>query len=36
VVCLETPSSFRAVGEFYEDFSQTTDAQVVSLLAASD
>jgi predicted phosphoribosyltransferase len=34
VVCLETPRSFRAVGQFYEDFRQTTDAQVVALLAA--
>ncbi|TQK52964.1 putative phosphoribosyltransferase [Streptomyces sp. SLBN-118] len=33
VVCLSTPRSFRAVGEWYEDFSQTSDEEVTSLLA---
>jgi putative phosphoribosyl transferase len=33
VVCLQTPSSFHAVGEFYEDFSQTGDDEVKALLA---
>ncbi|HYX46035.1 MAG TPA: phosphoribosyltransferase [Sphingomicrobium sp.] len=33
VVCLERPSLFYAVGSFYENFSQTEDAEVVSLLA---
>jgi len=33
VVCLETPSLFFAIGEFYEDFSQTTDEEVATLLA---
>jgi predicted phosphoribosyltransferase len=32
VVCLATPSHFRAVGEWYDDFSQTSDAEVVRLL----
>jgi predicted phosphoribosyltransferase len=32
VVALETPSWFGAVGEFYEDFSQTSDAEVVAAL----
>jgi putative phosphoribosyl transferase len=32
VVCLETPRSFWAVGQWYVDFSQTTDAQVIALL----
>jgi putative phosphoribosyl transferase len=32
VVCLATPISFMAVGQFYEDFSQTTDAEVKQLL----
>lgn len=32
VVCLETPSWFRAVGEWYDDFRQTSDQQVVDLL----
>jgi putative phosphoribosyl transferase len=35
IVCLETPPSFHAVGEFYEDFSQTTDQEVCDLLAAA-
>ncbi|MGW7440699.1 phosphoribosyltransferase family protein [Streptomyces sp. NPDC054849] len=33
VVCLSTPPAFRAVGEWYQDFSQTPDEEVVSLLA---
>jgi predicted phosphoribosyltransferase len=33
VVCLETPEPFHAVGEFYRNFAQTTDAEVRSLLA---
>ncbi|WP_328740013.1 phosphoribosyltransferase family protein [Streptomyces erythrochromogenes] len=33
VVCLSTPRAFRAVGEWYRDFSQTPDEEVVSLLA---
>jgi len=32
VVCLETPASFRAVGQYYRDFSQTTDDEVRDLL----
>lgn len=32
VVCLQTPSQFRAVGLWYENFEQTTDQQVRSLL----
>jgi putative phosphoribosyl transferase len=32
VVCLETPMYFLAVGEWYRDFSQTSDAEVVELL----
>jgi len=35
VVCLSTPELFGAVGNFYQDFSQTTDAEVVELLAAA-
>lgn len=30
-IVLETPSSFHAVGEFYRDFSQVTDGEVVQL-----
>jgi erythromycin esterase-like protein/predicted phosphoribosyltransferase len=33
VVCLSTPKPFRAVGLWYDDFSQTDDAQVRELLA---
>lgn len=32
VVCLETPDEFYAVGQFYSDFSQTTDQEVVTAL----
>src|SRR5215510_1981327 len=32
VICLETPGHFLAIGEWYQDFSQTSDAEVVSLL----
>ena len=32
-VCLDQPRSFAAVGQFYENFDQTTDAQVVDALA---
>ncbi len=32
LICIETPTPFAAVGAFYEDFSQTTDAEVIALL----
>ncbi len=32
VICVEMPSSFFAIGQFYEDFSQTSDGEVVGLL----
>jgi putative phosphoribosyl transferase len=32
LICLETPTAFTAVGEFYEDFRQTTDGQVIEAL----
>jgi putative phosphoribosyl transferase len=35
VVALYTPDTFGAVGEFYEDFTQTSDDEVVSLLASA-
>jgi putative phosphoribosyl transferase len=35
-VCLGTPASFFAVGQFYDDFSQTTDEQVVARLRDGD
>ena len=33
VIALHTPARFRAIGEFYGDFTQTTDAEVERLLA---
>ncbi|MPZ15882.1 MAG: phosphoribosyltransferase [Chloroflexi bacterium] len=35
VVCIMTPEPFHAVGLWYEDFSQTTDEEITSLLARS-
>lgn len=35
-VCLEMPEPFFAIGQFYEDFSQTTDDAVVACLRAAD
>lgn len=32
VVCLETPSSFRAVGAYYQDFRQVDDEDVIRIL----
>jgi putative phosphoribosyl transferase len=32
VICLHTPARFIAIGEWYGDFSQVTDAEVISLL----
>jgi putative phosphoribosyl transferase len=32
VVCVHTPKSFYAIGEFYDDFSQVTDEEVIELL----
>jgi predicted phosphoribosyltransferase len=32
VVCLEAPEDFYAVGHWFEDFSQVTDAEVVAIL----
>jgi putative phosphoribosyl transferase len=34
VVCLETPRDFFAVGRWYQNFTQTTDDEVIDLLAA--
>ena len=35
VVCVESPEPFFAIGQWYDDFTQTTDDQVVRLLHAS-
>lgn len=32
VVCLYTPEYFQAIGQFYEDFNQTSDEEVIRLL----
>lgn len=32
VVCLYCPASFQAVGQFYEEFTQTDDREVIQLL----
>ena len=32
VICLSTPSSFQAVGQFYSHFDQTSDDEVIALL----
>jgi putative phosphoribosyl transferase len=32
VVCLEAPDRFMAIGQWYDDFSQTSDEEVVTLL----
>ena len=36
VICAVTPEPFRAVGLWYEDFTQTTDEEVRDLLARAD
>lgn len=35
IVCLETPAAFFAIGEFYQDFSQASDQEVMDLLDAA-
>jgi len=35
MICLSTPEEFRAVGQFYDDFSQTSDQEVRELLASA-
>ena len=35
VVCVLAPVDFWAIGQFYEDFPQVEDAEVVSLLRES-
>lgn len=36
VICLETPFNFRAVGQFYEDFSAVSDEEAIKLLQESN
>lgn len=35
VVCVKVPEFFDAVGQFFQDFSQVSDAQVVAILLQS-
>jgi putative phosphoribosyl transferase len=35
VVCVQMPADLWAVGQWYEDFSPTTDEEVTALLAAT-
>jgi putative phosphoribosyl transferase len=34
-ICLQTPPGFRAVGNYYEDFTQVSDEEVVELMQKS-
>ncbi len=36
VICLETPETFFAVGQFYQIFDQTSDEEVKDILKAAD
>lgn len=36
VVCIYTPEEFFAVGQFFAEFSQVADAEVISLLQSAD
>ena len=36
VVCARTPAGFRAVGEWYDDFTQTTDDEIRALLTRKE
>ena len=36
VVCLETPSGFRGVGQFYDRFDQVTDEEAMAYLEAEE
>jgi predicted phosphoribosyltransferase len=35
VICLEAPDDFRAVGQFYLDFGQVEDDEVIEILGAA-
>lgn len=36
LICLEAPSDFRAVGQFYKDFSAVSDEEAINLLEESN
>ena len=33
MICLETPAEFKSVGQFYEDFPQINDEEVIKILS---
>jgi predicted phosphoribosyltransferase len=35
-ICLDIPGDFHSVGQFYEDFSQVTDKEVIEFLKKSN
>ena len=35
VICLHAPAAFMAVGQFYDDFAQVTDDEVIELMRAA-
>ena len=35
LICVDTPARFDAIGQFYADFTQTTDAEVIACLEQS-
>lgn len=35
IVCLDTPSDFESIGQFYGDFPETTDDEVTAILSAA-
>jgi putative phosphoribosyl transferase len=36
LVCVATPPLFHAIGQFYEDFTQVSDQEVLALLSRAD
>jgi len=36
VICLETPDNFRAVGQFYKDFSTVTDQEALRIFESGN
>lgn len=36
VICLQQPELFQAVGQWYEDFDQTSDTEVIEILHEMD
>ncbi len=36
VICLETPYNFRAVGQFYEEFDQVSEAEAIQLFEGAN